>query len=163
KFVLFKSRKGKKLRLCVIIHFTEVKYLPEVHQLNILKLPSKIKQKLRSDFMSALEMSCGMKVVTTDYEESFIQGSDSSDSFNIDLSPESYFYAQNLNMKRDDFKEKEGNFLESKDTFMAFKCHSRCFKSEKHQSKHNVDISSALGIFMTKKDVVDDSYIKKSL
>lgn len=48
-------------------------------------------------------------------------------------------------------------------SFMSLKCHQRCFLSKKHQLKHTVDFSSPLGVLMTKKDVVDDDYVAKSL
>lgn len=43
------------------------------------------------------------------------------------------------------------------------KCHRTCFLSKTHQKKHRADISSEIGILLTKKDLIDENYRKNSL
>ena len=43
------------------------------------------------------------------------------------------------------------------------KCHKTCSNSKAHNRKHKVDISSTLGQLLTKRDVINEAYIRDSL
>jgi hypothetical protein len=49
------------------------------------------------------------------------------------------------------------------DFTMKLKCHKTCTLSNVHQKKHRVDISSPVGVMITRRDVVDEKYIHDSL
>lgn len=49
------------------------------------------------------------------------------------------------------------------DLFAKLKCHRGCYSSRTHQKKHRTEISSPLGLILTKRDQVDESYKKDSL
>jgi hypothetical protein len=49
------------------------------------------------------------------------------------------------------------------DFTMKLKCHKTCTLSNVHQKKHRVDISSPVGVMITRRDVVDEKYIRESL
>lgn len=58
---------------------------------------------------------------------------------------------------KEEQKAKSGEFVPK------LKCYKGCYSSKTHQKKHKFDISSPLGLLLSKRDIIDENYAKISL